>query len=127
MNIKLMHPLRWPDGLPKKPIKKRASYASLPISKNFKRIRKIVVEMDLQYVRIYSNLKINADGEVLGRSGSSDPGVAMYFTIKGEPYVLASDQFRTVRDNLHAIARALEGYRLIYLTKTKAQKIELHA
>lgn len=125
MNIRLISPLKWPAGLAQKAIRERASYTSLPIPQNLKRLRRIAMEMDLQNVRLYSNLKLSEEGEILGRSGSTDPGVALYCTIRDEPYVLASDQFRTVRDNFHAIIRALDGYRLIFRYKTKAHKIEL--
>lgn len=124
MIIKLSYPLKWPSGLPKKRQKSRPKMVCKPIKENLRLIKLIIYEMKLQDVRISSNLKISEDGEILGRPGSSDPGVAMYFKMKNDRYTLASDQFFTVRQNLQAITRALDGYRSIYRYNTKAHKIE---
>lgn len=42
-----------------------------------------------------------------------DPGVAVYFTRKGKPYVIACDQFERIRWNLRAVGMTLEALRSI--------------
>jgi hypothetical protein len=42
-----------------------------------------------------------------------DPGVAVYFTRKARPFVIACDQFRRVRWNLRAVGATLEALRSI--------------
>jgi len=40
-----------------------------------------------------------------------DPGVAVYFTLKGEQRVIACDRWLTVRENLHAIGLTVNALR----------------
>lgn len=59
-----------------------------------------------------TNIVLRLDG--LPRSGKrtpTDPGVAVYFTLKGLPKVLACDKWTTVEDNLWAIGKHIEAIR----------------
>jgi hypothetical protein len=63
-------------------------------------------------ITISSNLELRNDG--LPRSGQrqpSDPGVAVYFFRKLQPFVLACDKWDTVEANLYAIALHLDALR----------------
>jgi hypothetical protein len=59
-----------------------------------------------------TNLELRLDG--LPRSGQrlpEDPGVAVYFQLKGKPLVLACDRYQTVPANLAAIAAHIDAMR----------------
>lgn len=61
---------------------------------------------------ISSNLELRNDG--LPRSGQKDPndaGAAVYFQLNGKPRVLACDRWRSVGENLWAIAKHVEALR----------------
>lgn len=66
---------------------------------------------------ISSNIDVRQDG--VPRSGvnpnrtSIDPGVALYFTHKGRPIVIAQDAFTTIGANLRSLALALVAMRAL--------------
>lgn len=43
----------------------------------------------------------------------NDPGVAVYWTWKGKPQVMACDAWATVRENMRSIGLAIEGLRAV--------------
>lgn len=61
-----------------------------------------------------TNVALRLDG--LPRSGQgepSDPGAAVYFTLKGKPRCLACDRWTRVADNIAAIAAHIEAIRAV--------------
>lgn len=62
---------------------------------------------------ISSNLRLRQDGlPIAGQSRIlDDPGVAVYFRLKGKARVLACDKWRSVADNLAAVAGHIEAIR----------------
>ncbi|WP_244622605.1 J domain-containing protein [Microvirga brassicacearum] len=75
------------------------------------------MELDRLGARDYilsSNLALRLDG--LPRSDQatpSDPGVALYFSLKNVPHCLPCDTFLRVADNIAAIAKHIEATRAI--------------
>lgn len=108
------YPLSWPPGW------KRHSYRDNP---RFARrtiddaVSEILRQLKLLGVRdweviISANLVLRNDG--LPKSGQSNPadsGVAVYFKLKNQDRVLATDKWINVADNLHAIARHIDSTR----------------
>jgi hypothetical protein len=74
-------------------------------------------ELDLLSARdviISSNVPIRRDGlPAVPDREPADPGVAIYFTRKARPFVIACDQFTRVRWNLRAIGATIEALRSI--------------
>jgi hypothetical protein len=67
-----------------------------------------------RYPVVSSNLETRLDG--LPRSGQPeprDPGVAVYFDLKGEPHCLPCDTYQRVADNIAAVAKHIEATRAI--------------
>jgi hypothetical protein len=61
-----------------------------------------------------TNIPIRRDGlPMVPDREPDDPGVAVYFSRKARPYVVACDQFSKVRWNLRAIGATLEALRSI--------------
>lgn len=74
------------------------------------------------------NVELRLDGVPRAdqRTAESDPGTAVYFTIKGEPYTLACDTFDQVSQNVAALANHIEATRRItsYGVATAAETLQ---
>jgi len=116
-------PLQWPAGTPRKTFRKRAAFGKTS-AKGWKEaltvaeaIGRLQGEIDAfgasQYV-LSTNVETRLDG--LPRSGQAeprDPGVALYFHLKGKPHCLPCDTYDRVADNIAAIAKHIEATRAI--------------
>lgn len=61
---------------------------------------------------ISTNMKTRNDGEVQSNAKEpDDPGVAVYFTIKGKQRCFACDQYRRVWENIYAISKTINALR----------------
>lgn len=120
------HPLSWPTGWPRTPPARREPSRFYRKTANSARARKPTMSeavndllgelrrlrVDQRDVVISSNVSVRQDG--LPRSGQrapDDPGVAVYFRLKGEPRVLACDRWTDVGSNLRAITKHIEAVR----------------
>lgn len=107
------YPLQWPTGWPRTNAwqRKNAPFKVPPIQ-----ARK---EMMLELERLGAKSIIISTDQPLNRDGSpslvrrtiSDPGVAVYFTRKGRPFVLACDQYVEIHDNMRAVGKTAEAMR----------------
>src|SRR5215469_14998032 len=108
------YPLAWPPGWPRTPADKRQDsrfrfksgradptsgiFSPRPVSFDVAR-RKLTAELSrlgAKAVVISTNLPLRADGEAradAGRYRITDPGVAVYFQLKGQPMVMAGDAY----------------------------------
>lgn len=119
-------PLHWPATWPRTPAfrRKPAKFSSASYGKGYREARGLTVaealdrlqrELDLigaASVVLSCNVERRLDG--LPRSGAaepSDPGVAIYFTMKGRSTVLACDRWNRVADNIAAIAAHIGALR----------------
>lgn len=115
------YPLAWPQGWPRTPWQKRrkATFSShgqaLTIASAMERLQQ---QLDLLGVRnavLSTNVETRLDGRP--RSGvtplNNDPGVALYFQLKGRATCMPSDQFDTVADNIGALANHIDAVRRI--------------
>ena len=116
-----MYPLAWPEHRARTPSKRRKkgnfTHRQRPI-----RIREAAerLEDEIERLRadglvISSNIPHSISGRPRGTSKDEpeDPGVAIYFELKGEPLVLACDTYSTVAMNLAALAGHIEATRRI--------------
>lgn len=113
-------PLVWPAGRPRTESWKRqhGKYTSdgKPITTSVAMDR-----LDGEVHRLGGSgalLSTNVDTTLSGRPRSgaatpSDPGVCLYFTLKGKPYVMACDTFSRVEQNIAALAAHIEATRRI--------------
>ena len=121
------HPLQWPAGRQRTKYRKHGQFnKKVPTGKGWSRSQELSVadatrrlqdELDrigARYPVISSNVELRLDG--LPRSGQpepDDPGVALYFDLKGEPHCLPCDTYKRVADNIAAIAKHIEATRAI--------------
>lgn len=120
------YPLHWPAGKPRTAVHKRqhSRFGGRGGETTGNAIKRVMAQISLftragqtwvidpSQVVISTNLETRNDG--LPRASQrepSDPGVAVYFRLRGKPHCLSCDRFVRVGDNLAAIAKHLEATR----------------
>lgn len=126
------YPLCWPAGYGRRPADKRAfgrfrtRHEERGAYGTYSRNRRVTVaeardrlqdELDrigARDVVLSSNLELRSDG--MPRSGQKDPedpGVAVYFRLKGRPVAMPCDTYTDVAQNIAALAAHIEATRAI--------------
>jgi hypothetical protein len=106
-------PLSWPTGWTRSRRRERSQFdRNLSV---YKANQQVLAELERLGARnpiISTNLTLRRDGlPYSGQKAPLDPGVAVYFTLKGEERVLACDRWSSVQENLRAIAKHIEAIR----------------
>lgn len=124
-------PLCWPDGWPRTPSHMRQNgnqfvtrsiegsntwHTSRQIT--FARARRLLVD-ELARLKatgfvMSSNIQLRSDGEPRADSAErrhDDPGIAIYFSYKGKPMVMASDRYTSTAANVRSLGLAIEAMR----------------
>lgn len=110
------YPLAWPDGWPRTPEKQRKSYDAFRTTFDKAR-RELLNELRLlkaTNIVISSWLPVRNDGHPYADSARriiQEPGVALYFMLRGRQMSMARDAYWTVHDNLRSIGLAVEHLR----------------
>lgn len=115
------YPLYWPEGRPRTSSWNRETAR---FETTFARARdEIVRQIELMVGRYVSqqreanlilstNVPLRNDGLPLaGKKAPEDPGVAVYFKYKGRRVCFACDRWKTVEDNMQAIAKTIDALR----------------
>ena len=114
------YPLQWPAGYPRTPAHKRrrSPFTShgrpLTVADGLARLQSQLDLLRAKSPVLSSNLELRLDG--LPRSAQanpSDPGVAVYFQLRGKATCMPCDAFATVADNIAAIAHHIDAVRRI--------------
>jgi hypothetical protein len=128
------YPLSWPDGWQRTPqhLRKDGSRFKVRDRKygeggsswlssrgvTFDYARRLLVEelgrLKANAVILSTNIPLRNDGQPrAGAAGSrlDDPGVAVYFTLKGKQMVMAADAFSGIAANLRSLGLAVEALR----------------
>lgn len=127
------YPLTWPNGWIRTPptARTRAKFSkrrsvdgagggsysvreSLEIGDGLVRMFGELRRLRASDVIVSSNLQLRSDGVPYSKQGKmlSDPGVAVYFKLKGAPRVLACDKWASAAENMAAIAGHIEAIRM---------------
>jgi hypothetical protein len=130
MSAELVNPLRWPEGWPRTASHMRRDGSQFRKGDGYEwngAERKYVGKADVtlgaakkslvdeldrlgaKSVVVSSNLSARADGSARGKI--NEPGVALYFDLKGRPIVMAQDAFDNVASNVRSLALAIECLR----------------
>lgn len=114
------YPLAWPAHRPRTPWHKQKSGKftrdGKPVSMAtaVDRVDVELTRLGASYPLLSTNVELRLDGQPRsGRSAPSDPGVCLYFSLKGEPFALACDTYSKVEQNVAALAAHLEATRAI--------------
>lgn len=113
-------PLAWPSHKGRKtPYQRRsgnfkANGSFISVAKAVMRVDAELTRLNATYPLISSNVEFRLDGLPRSdRPAPSDPGVCVYFMLKGKPYAMACDGYTNVAQNIAAIAAHLEASRAI--------------
>lgn len=121
------YPLAWPAHRPRRKASARvrgqfgelvddSSRKSKPVSlaTACARLEDQVGRLGGIYPLLSSNVELRMDGRPRADRGMpTDPGVCLYFHLKGAPYAMACDTYTEVAQNIAAIASHLEAMRRI--------------
>lgn len=122
------YPLSWPNGWPRTPPASRKPSPFFSSSHNgtyrhsseltiTEATKRLYAELERLRVRdadiiVSSNVELRLDGRPRSdQRQQQDPGVAVYFKLKGKDRVMACDRWRTVSGNIAAIAKHIEAIR----------------
>ena len=107
------YPLQWPEGMPR--TKNRTSSRFQVTPGNAKKDLMLEIQrLGGKYAVISSNLEIGTRGQILARQNNlSDPGVALYFEMENQEFVLACDKYLDPFDNIRALGLTIEALRAI--------------
>lgn len=114
-------PLQWPSGYPRTSSLQRRSAPfrshgkPLTIASAMARLQTEIDRLGGRLAVLSTNVETRLDGlpRSDGRMASDDPGVALYFQLKGKPTAMPCDAFSSVADNIAAIAGHIEAVRRI--------------
>jgi len=124
------YPLSWPIGWKRADTRIRGRFVTAGNSVGNSRLESKRVSVETAMNRIFdqlrrmgvpngealisSNLELNSWGIPRAeRSAPRDPGVAVYWELRGKPQCMAIDLYDRVADNLAAVAASLEALRAI--------------
>lgn len=145
MSAPQRYPLAWPIGRPRTPVGKRRGgnfKRSEDTGKGWRQARELTIAMAVErleaevdrlggrYAVLSTNVETRIDGRPRSdRSAPSDPGVALYFTMGGEPYTMACDTYSSVAQNIAALAAHIAATRAItrYGVATAAETLQAFA
>lgn len=114
-------PLAWPVGRPRTKVRTRGQFSEkgandksrmVSLQTACDRVEDQVERLGGVNVLLSSNMELRMDGRPRAdRAAPSDPGVCVYFQVKGVPYAMACDTYNDVAQNVAAIAAHIEASR----------------
>lgn len=109
-------PLQWPEGWERTPDGKRKNYSMFrtTFDKARKELHLELQRLKAKYVVVSTNIPLRLDGNPradVARLRITDPGVAVYFSLRDRPMVMARDAYWSVHDNLRSIGLGIEHLR----------------
>lgn len=113
------YPLCWPDGWPRTKSRDQGHpFGSRTYPLTFDRARRQLgdelTRLGAKGVIVSTNIALRNDGEPnasAARTRQTDPGVAVYFMLKGKQMVMAQDKYDEIAANLRSLALAIDGMR----------------
>jgi hypothetical protein len=106
-------PLRWPDDWKRTTNRKRHAAYKASFVDAYDDVVKELRLFGAIGVVISTDVPLNRNGRPYADGDSTDPGVAIYFTRKHQPYVMACDLYDRVRWNMRALGLAIAGLRAV--------------
>lgn len=103
------NPLQWPVGQPRTAKRHKAPFKA-GNTKIIDDLDRAVKKLGITNITISTDRRVRVDGQLSMSSGdnAADPGIAVYFTRKGEELCIAFDKFTDIWGNLRAVGLYLE-------------------
>lgn len=108
------YPLQWPVGYPRTKYPERNDRFDGTFARSRDEIMYQLKKMGAINVVISTNIPLKRDGSpyaTYGVKDFNDNGVAVYFTIDGEPSVLCCDKWQRIEWNMRAIVKTIDAMR----------------
>ncbi|MFA6031147.1 MAG: J domain-containing protein [Elusimicrobiota bacterium] len=105
-------PLYWPEGRPRTPsyrMQRSRFETGFGAALNF--LREEVRRLNGRNLIISTNVPLRNDGLPRANVSVTDPGVAVYFDLKGKKVVMACDRWNRTHDNLYAFGKTIGALR----------------
>lgn len=113
MSEQLRYPLAWPIGWPrtKSPLPSKFKDDLTTAAARAQLVAEIE-RMGGRQIVITTDIPIKKSGAPMpNRKAPTDKGVAVYFTLNGQPKVFACDKWTRIMDNMRAIQKTIEAIR----------------
>lgn len=106
-------PLQWPKGRGRAPrYRRKGDPFHMPSGKIRSDLARELHLMGADDFIVSSDLMIRNDGlPYAGQRSPADPGIALYFTRKGQEICISCDQYVSIDANLRAIGKTVEAIR----------------
>lgn len=110
-SIEMAYPLHWPEGFPRRRRREVSRFRTTFGVARDRLLREFGL-LGARYIVISSNIPVRRDGlPYADHRQPDDPGVAVYFDLKGGQRVMACDRWSTACDNVVALAHTVEAMR----------------
>lgn len=110
------YPLQWPAGYirTEDDAQMRGRFGDINFTKLRTDLARELRLLGAEGAMVTSNIPLRNDGQPRATyRNPEDPGVSVYFTLKGQRMCMASDKFTTPEANLRAVKGTVEGMRMI--------------
>lgn len=105
-------PLTWPTGQPRSKVRATSRLGDRTLAAALAVLKSELTRLAAQFVIVSTNVPLKDNGEPYSNPGKmADPGVAVYFQLKGRGYCLACDRWKSVEENLYSVAKHIEAMR----------------
>jgi hypothetical protein len=107
-------PLTWPSGqLRTAPARRKSSQFKVTFGQARQDLLYELHRLGASKVIVSTDVPLRRDGLPYADGDPDDPAVAVYFDRKGKPFVIACDNYETVRENLRAVGETVKALRAI--------------
>ncbi|AKU43478.1 molecular chaperone [Caulobacter phage Sansa] len=128
-------PLAWPTHKPRTKNRQAGKFrykdgrgwmVDLTTAMAMERLDREINLLGAQLPILSSNIELKMDGRPRSGTDPADPGVALYFQLKGKPHTMACDTYNNVAQNIAALAAHIESTRAIerYGVATAAEVLQ---
>lgn len=112
MNPVDAYPLQWPAAWPRTKMRQRNSQFKMSDGAMIDHLYDELDRLGATQVVVSSNVQTRMDGRPLSKQRVlDDPGVAVYFKLKGHEQCIPCDKWDRPTDNLHAVGLAIQAIR----------------
>jgi hypothetical protein len=106
------YPLSWPIGFKRTQYRSRSKFKSPSFSASRDGLLAELRRLGARDIVLSTNIPLRLDGlPYAGMAQPKDPGVAVYFKMKGKATSIACDRWQKIEDNVHALELTIAAMR----------------